>query len=136
MAGVRGQSGQATEYVLTAVLVSIAVIVLVLRFGGTVRGKFADASASLRSGTTAGAKQSAPAAAPQGGEASASQDPTINFSISWATATWLLVLVAVLAMLYVMRMQKAIRKGQTKEKALRERTERLRSDRGQAMLEF
>ena len=41
-----------------------------------------------------------------------------------------------MAMLYLTRMQKAIRKTQAKEKALREREARLKSENGQAMLEF
>ena len=152
----RAQSGQATEYVLTAVLISLGLLLVVFRFGGALRGRFDHATEKLEttspgSGIRTGGgqeKEGSPPAPQESTEAPAASqgDPgaggaapvprALNFSISWSTAIWILVLVAVMAMLYLMRMQKAIRKTQAKEKALREREARLKSENGQAMLEF
>ena len=152
----RAQSGQATEYVLTAVLISLGLLLVVFRFGGALRGRFDHATEKLEttspgSGIRTGGgqeKEGSPPAPQESTEAPAASqgDPgaggaaavprALNFSISWGTAIWILALVAVMAMLYLTRMQKAIRKTQAKEKALREREARLKSENGQAMLEF
>lgn len=141
----RIQDGQATEYVLTVILISLAVLLAVLKFGRTVGGKFDQAAqrletASAGNGGKADGAVSAEAPAGSVGDvgagAAAGAPIAPQWSISWSTAIWILILVLVMAMLYVMRMQKAIRRTQAKEKALREREARLKSESGQAMLEF